>query len=606
VALALLLTAVPVAAQLGFVDVGPAVGIDEDSYGRGCAMGDLDGDGLLDLFAANGAGPDTVYRQLPDHTFEEVSDLWGFPNENLQSWDVLIADFDNDSDNDVYVVTGGFNLEHPNRMFRNDLDTLGVFTDVTAQAGDAELVAVSFGATALDYDRDGDLDVFVCDNWRVDDFGGCHLLRNDGGLVFTDVSVESGVRVPGDFRHCSAGDYDNDGWVDVGVGGLYVPSILFRNNGDGTFTDVSVAAGIDITTKAYGMVLEDLDNDGWLDVFLPIYQSGVITDTTGLYMNNHDGTFTDVSDASGIGGQQDMGHNAGDLDGDGYPELYIGTGSPPSPTVDMVYRILPDGFGGVTATDITASTGIDLLPPTRTHGTAFGDYDEDGDVDVYLNTGGMSDSATSHEINRLLQNQGNGNNWLKVSLTGVLSSRTPAGARLHAVTTTGRGVHRQLTVGKGFGNTDSAIQHFGLGTDGGVQKVFITWPSGITQTLLGPAISSTHEVTETGLRLDGVPTVGGSFQIEACGPAGHQMSWLVGEGTVDLPKPKYGGSFLVTDLILPPIELALDAAGRLTVPVTLPGNPVISGLTLYLQSWTRAPGATEGGVLTNRVTIAIQ
>ncbi len=477
-------------AQITFVDRAPETNTDNASFGRGAAMVDIDGDGLLDIIAANDSMPNFFFRQKPDHTFEDATAAWGIEFDERASWGVLVCDFDNDGDPDVYFVTGGFPGQ-PNQLLRNDISTGGGLTDVTAASGDGGYSIRNFGATTLDYDLDGDVDIFLTTPNSPDT---CVLLRNEGNLVF--VKASAGLTHTGAFRHCSSGDFNNDGWPDVAVGNFFGPNLLYRNNGDGTFTDVAAQAGVQTPDKNFGLVLEDFDNDGWQDLFVPKYLLKP-TGTSELFRNNGDGTFTDVTAGSGMTGQTDMGHNTGDLDADGYPDIFIGTGNPAFADDSRLFLMKPDGNGGFFGLDYSDQSNITSNGPTRCHGIAMGDYDQDGFVDVYINNGGPSGLPETSESNFLWQSQGNLNHWVKLRLTGVISSRCPVGTRSVAYTSSGREIHRMLRVGNGFANTDSPIQHFGLGQDESIERIVIRWTSGTVQTIHEPPLSQLIDVIET-------------------------------------------------------------------------------------------------------------
>ncbi len=455
-------------------------------------MIDVDGDGLLDLIAANDNMPNFFFRQQPDHTFEDATAAWGIAFDDRQHWGVLVTDFDNDGDPDVYFINGGFPGQ-PNQLLRNDISTSGILTDVSAASGDGDHSVRHFGGTALDYDLDGDLDIFLTSPNPGD---SCVLLRNDGNLFFTDVSAAAGLVHTEAFRHCSVGDFNNDGWFDVAVGSYFGPNRLYRNNGNGTFTDVAQQAGVQTPDFNFGLVLEDFDNDGWQDLFVPKYLLDTIG-TSELFRNNRDGTFSDVTAGSGMTGQTDMGHNTGDLDADGYPDIFIGTGNPAFPDDSHLFLMTPDGNGGLIGLDYSDESGITSNGPTRCHGIALGDYDQDGSVDAYINNGGPSGLPESFEPNFLWQSQGNANNWTALRLTGVISNRSGVGARSVAITNSGREVHRILRAGNGFANTDSPLQHFGIGQDEIIECIVITWPSGVVQTIHDPPLTQVIDVVET-------------------------------------------------------------------------------------------------------------
>jgi hypothetical protein len=589
------------AAQVVFSDQAPATGTSNPSFGRAAVMVDFDGDGLLDLMAVNSGMDNAFFRQLPDQGFESVNGAWAIAPDLRAHWGALATDFDGDGDPDVYVINGGFSATESNQVLRNDLAGAGVFTDVGASSGDGALVSQNFGGAALDQDLDGDLDIFL----TTTNDARCVGLRNDGGMSFTDVSSAAGLVEIGDNRHCSAGDFDNDGWVDVAVGVADGENRLYRNLGDGTFLDVAGPAGVASTPRSFGLVLEDFDNDGWLDVFEPKYQPTQVTMISQLFLNDRDGTFTNVSAGAAMTGQSDMGHNTGDVDGDGYPDIYIGTGHPTFEALDLLYLMTPDGSGGLASQDVSDSSGITSIGETRCHGMAFGDYDGDGDMDIYANNGGPEQQPDTLEENALWQNQGNGNGWLSLRLEGVLSNRSAVGARAAATTTAGRQVHRALEVGTGFANTDSPILHFGIGGDAGVTQIELRWPSGMTQTLLKPTLGALTDVTETGMRLTGTPSLGATVSLDLAGPAGHEALIFASLDTIYAPLPKYGGIWQLADPLFEFLVLGLGP-GVASVPFQIPNDPGLSGVTAYFQSWIHEPGVSPGGTISGLVPIAIE
>ena len=487
--------------QPQFIDRVTETGTQNLSFGRGSAMVDLDGDGLLDIITGNAKGLNLILRQNPDHTFTQVNQAWGFGTEEDLTWGTIVADFDNDGDPDILFVNGnagGFPDIDPCRLYRNDLSTSGIFTDVTAASGDLAIPSSNFGGTTLDYDNDGDLDVFLSSK---NDENPCRLLRNDGNLTFTDVGTQAGITHLSVFRHCSTGDFDNDGWMDIAVGSLSNASRLYRNNQDGTFTDVAASLGVDSPRYNFGMILEDFNNDGWQDIYMPKWQLNPEVPSP-LFLNNGDGTFTDVTVGSGMTGQTDMGHNTGDIDLDGFPDIFIGTGTPDFASPDILLLITPNGSGGLNANDVSGASGITAAGGTRCHGIVFGDYDRDGDIDIYVNNGGPAQDRNTEQDNSFFQNQGNGNPWAAIKLVGTTSNRDGVGARCVAITNTGREIHRMHRSAHGFCNTNPAEVWFGIGSDTSIDRIEITWPSGITQTVNQPTMGTISTIVEASCLAD--------------------------------------------------------------------------------------------------------
>lgn len=618
--LGLLALAAPLVAQqnngahpIQFVNVAPQLGADVVGFGRGSAITDLDQDGLLDLIATS-AGNGTFYlRQQPNGTFVEMTQAWSIPQDAKQTWGTVAADFDNDGDPDLYFPCGGFYVAETNRFLRNDLSTLGTFTLLgPAEAGDAVTAAdPNFGACALDYDRDGDLDLFTS---STEIFGSgvaerCRLFRNDGGLRFTDVSLQAGINHPGNYKHCGAGDYDNDGWPDLGVGSMTGNNLLYRNRGDGTFEERALAAGVASPRKNFGFVFSDLDNDGWLDVVLPKYLHGHAAqmDTTHLLLNNRDGTFRDVSAGSGIRGQEDMGHNVADVNADGFPDYYVGSGHPMSQSLDVLYLLRPDFLGGMRALDVSVFSGIRGAGPGRNHGTPVGDVNRDGHLDIWAVNGGPANQAGTIQEAYLWYSLGNVNVSFQARLIGRWSNRDAVGARLMALTADGREIHRAVSAGKGFTNTDSYTTHFGLGETTGVQHLRIDWPSGVQQFLLAPPLGSILEIRESGLRAAGAARIGAPAVVQYAGTPGWRVDVFFGRAPADSLRPDLGGYLRIQ----PPLNFlptaTIPAGGAGAVAIDIPNDPQLIGRTLYVQAGMHDPALPAARkLLTNRLDLVIQ
>jgi len=397
-----------------FTNITNSAGLSETAN-EGGVFGDYDNDGLLDLYVSNEGPPNFLFRNNGDETFTDVSDGSG-ANISGAAISSPFGDYNNDGLVDMYVV----NLSGSNVLLRNNGD--GTFTDVTGAAGVGN---TGSGITAVwsDFDLDGKLDLYVANQ------DANVLYQNNGLGTFTDITALAGVGTDATSEGTASGDFDNDGDFDIYVANNGSDDILYQNNGDGTFTNISGAAGISNPSASLGVAFGDLDYDGWLDIF--VVNSG---NNNVLYHNNGDGTFTDISASAGI---ED-----------------------------------PDGQG---------------------QGTAFGDIDNDGDLDIFVTNLNLQ--------NRLYRNEGNSNNWLNVNLNGTVSNRFGIGVRV-GVKSAGVWQSREVDGGSGFSSQNSIPLEFGLGASTVVDSVVVYWSSGLTSTVTQPAINGSIAITEPLRTLD--------------------------------------------------------------------------------------------------------
>src|SRR2546426_1041065 len=393
---------------------------------------------------------------------------------------VAFFDYDNDGWLDIFLVNGsrlsGFpaGQEPTNHLFHNNRD--GTFTDVTEKAG---LVRHGWGQGVCigDYDNDGLEDLFVT-YW-----GHNVLYHNNGDGTFADVSEKAGVTTPSGYYGLGVlvADFDNDGWPDVYVANDATPSILFHNNHDGTFTDIAVLAGCAYDENGrrqsgMGATAGDYDGNGWLDIF----KTNFSEETTTLYRNNGNATFTDVTYASGTG-KNDRYVGWGcvffDPDNDGwldifycnghvYPELERASFEVKYREPSVLYRNLGDGRFD----DVSGLAGAAIARRATGRGCAFGDFDNDGDIDIIIDN--MNDYPTLLRCDRT-----NSNHWIKVRALGVKSNRSGIGARLKCVTGNRTQIDEVRSGGSYPAQNDLRV-HFGLGTapkDHGLEG---HWPSG--------------------------------------------------------------------------------------------------------------------------------
>jgi len=486
-----------------------------EAKGSGLAFFDYDNDGWLDIYLTNGVRlggeeplPDGktptqhLFKNNRDGTFVDVTEKAGLGRTGWGTG-VCVGDYDNDGWDDLFCCYWGHNV-----LWHNNGD--GTFTDITQKAGlYEERVRWGSGCTWLDYDRDGFLDLFVANYIELDLKkvpapgetsycqwkgipvmcgprglpGGSNILyHNNGDGTFTDVSEKAGVLKPGPRYSITAVsyDFDNDGWPDIYVAVDSEPSILFHNNHDGTFNDIGVMAGCAYNEDGQeqagmGIGVADYDCDGWLD----IYKTNFSDDTPDLYHNNGDGTFTDVTFASGLGvNTQYVCWGAGfvDYDNDGWPDL-IQVNGHVYPEINRQNlgqtfkepRFVYKNLGNGKFKDVSALMGPGISARYSSRGCAFGDFDNDGDIDVLVLN--MNDPPS------LLRNDGgNKNDWIKLKLIGTKCNRTAIGARVRVVT----GKHSQMNDVASGGSVMSQSDlrlHFGLGQTKVVDLIEVKWPT---------------------------------------------------------------------------------------------------------------------------------
>ena len=489
-------------------DVAAAVGLDTDGTAGGVVVEDFDGDEHLDLVVSDWAprGQVRFFRNRRDGTFADDTASAGLTGitGGLQ---LVHADHDDDGDVDVLVLRGGWWFEHgalPCSLLQNDGH--GCFADVTFAAGLGDRLEPTQTAAFADFDLDGDLD--LCIGGECSERMRCsnHLYRNDGGGHFTDVTVAAGVA---NDRYCKGlvwGDVDGDRWPDLFVSNLGADNRLYHNRGDGTFEDVAARAGVTGPPASFPTWLWDFDDDGALDLFVGNYDTGIAHlgshltggslpfSTARFYRGDGRGGFTDATRELGVHAPwMPMGCNFGDLDGDGWLDCHLGTGDPSYGT--LMPNVLLHNVRGERLEERTMASGLGHLQ--KGHGVAFADLDHDGDLDLFEVLGGAWPGDAFR--NALFENPGSGNRWLTVRLVGAASARCAIGAELVVTVREGahtRCIHRHVTAGSSFGG-NPLRQTIGLGHADAIERLEVRWPrTGASQRIDAVPLDAAIRVVE--------------------------------------------------------------------------------------------------------------
>jgi hypothetical protein len=484
-----------------FRDIGHLVGVNRLNQAGGAVMDDFDNDGLLDIVTTtlDPTGHMAFFKNMGDGTFEDRTER-AHLTDQLGGLNVVQVDYNNDGHLDLFVPRGAWlNLPMRPSLLRNNGD--GTFTDVTKEAGLLDPIN-SISASWADYDNDGFPDLFICCEQQVN-----RLYHNKGDGTFEEVAARAGVQGAGQTsKGCVWFDYDNDGYPDLFVNNYTGPARLYHNNRNGTFTDVTKEMGIVGPTKmGFSCWAFDFDNDGYLDLYATCYESptaevvkGLIGEPTKmqtgrLYRNMAGKGFQDVTKEAGLDlAFATMGSNFADFDNDGYLDFYLGTGWPDYAA--LVPNRMFKNVGGKRFSEVTVSSGTGHLQ--KGHGVACGDWDRDGNVDIFIEMGGLVPGDKYHNV--LFQNPGHENHWLTVKLVGKKTNRSAIGARIKVVTAgpASLTVHRHVSSGSSFGG-NPLQQTIGLGKADRIATLEVFWPtSGTTQVFRDVAIDQAIEVTE--------------------------------------------------------------------------------------------------------------
>ena len=488
-----------------------------ETTGSGAAFIDYDNDGWQDIFLAAGTRLDglppnvtatnRLYRNSGKGNFIDVTEKAGLVRTGWAQG-VCVGDYENDGYDDIFVATYG-----KNTLYHNN--GTGTFKEVAEQAGVSHnRTRWGSGCAFLDYDRDGFLDLFVASYIDLDlktaplpESGPClykgltvacgppgitvgtnMLFHNEGNGTFTDASEKSGItKTNGTYGlGVLISDFDNDGWSDIYVANDSAPAALYHNNKNGSFTDIGIEAGcafsIDGKPQAgMGVTAGDYDRDGWLDIFKTNFSG----DTSSLYHNTGKGTFEDATFQAGLGLNTrwlGWGCSFVDVDNDSWSDIFLVNGHV-YPEVERLTseagyaqtKVLYHNLGNGRFADVSEKVGEAVRKPNASRGAAFGDYDNDGDIDVLINS--------VNALPELLRaDSGNQNYWLTIKTIGVKSNRNGIGVRIKCVTEDGSQIDEVRSGGSYYSQNDLRV-HFGLGKNKMVKTVELQWPSGQVDTL---------------------------------------------------------------------------------------------------------------------------
>jgi len=502
-----------------------------ETMAGGVAVFDYNNDGWQDIFFTNGAEIPSLektdpsyynrlFRNNGDGTFTDVTREAGLEGIGY-SMGVAAGDYDNDGFVDLYVA--GVNR---NQLFHNNGD--GTFTDVTEKAGVSGRIpgrGKPWAITAgwFDYNNDGLLDLLVVNylDYSIATAHSCHsgdvttycspneyggtpniLYRNNGDGTFTDVSVQSHIaQYVGKGMGVAFADFDDDGFTDIFVSNDTFPNFLFHNNGDGTFTDVALTAGVAFTENGntvagMGADFRDVNNDGKPDIF----HTAMYGDSFPLYENLGDGQFEDVTSMSGLAELTNRstawGTGIFDFDNDGNKDLFTADSEILDNSMEVNHKPFPQpnglfrNNGNFTFEDLSTAAGAGISTPAAHRGAAFGDFNNDGKIDIAV-------TVLNGKPELLLNRSPNHNHWIILKLVGVADNRDGIGTKIKITTALGS-QYNESTTAVGYNSSSDKRVHFGLGTAAIVDRIELAWPTGVKQVLTHVKADQVLTVTESG------------------------------------------------------------------------------------------------------------
>lgn len=525
-------------------NIATKTGLDHDDLSGGVITDDFNNDGLLDIIISSWSfsGKITYYQNNAEQGFEDVSEASGLANV-IGGLNIKQADYNNDGHIDFVILRGAWKPNEDwgipsNSLMKNNGD--GTFSDVTFEAGMYSRRPTQ-SAEWLDFNNDGLLDLFIANETTKSSRTQfpCEFYKNNGDGTFTDVAGKYNVDLVGYFKGVTSGDINNDGWPELFLSNLYGDNILLLNEyydkPSMPFINIAKEAGVQLPFAAFPAWFFDCNSDGWDDIYVASYgqqafmnQAGqfandmlgkeVQTESNRLFLNQGNLKFRDVTDNYfDMRSLSTMGCNFGDVNNDGFPDFYLGTGAPD-------YRAaVPNRFftniDGNRYEDQTFALGVGHIQ--KGHGISFADLDNDGDQDVYAVMGGAFKGDNFSNV--LFENPGNSNKWIRVRLQGVESNRSAIGSkiRVHGITEDGDSiiVYKTVNSGASFGGNSLTAQ-IGLSNITEIVSLKIMWPNGSGKyTEYGPVAMNSAYFIKEGQSPEGIPV--NTFQYNKNKKRGH-------------------------------------------------------------------------------------
>jgi hypothetical protein len=527
-------------AQVAFTDVSEAAQLLPNTKTEGVAVGDYNNDGYDDIYACSPYGKNQLYRNNGDETFSEVGDSLGLALESdVNSAAAVWGDLDNDGWLDLYVT----NKSVPDQLFHNNGD--GTFTEISFEAGIYHLGNPK-ALNLADVNNDGFLDIYIS-NFKSENA----LYLNNGDLTFSNHTYLSRALDRGSAMGAIFFDYDKDGDVDLYlVHDSYEPNFLYQNDGNGVFTEVGEAAGVDTRSFGMGVDVGDVNHDGWLDIY--IANLGV----NFLLLNKGDGTFENISQSAGV---TDPGMGWGtvflDFDNDGWEDIYVGNFYQFSPSKNVLYR-----NQGNLSFEISEEDGP-VSNVYATYGVASLDFNLDGQIDL------LAANRAQGERIQLFKNPDRQNHWLAIKLVGTQSNRDGVGAKVELIDDLGTLHFQEQSAGLSWLSQNSHVLHFGLGQAAAIREARIIWPSGLEEEIELNQLDRFYTVTE------------GEGAKEGFTPAQDLPPIDEGQGLSLVPNPSKG-DFLV--------QFFTETEARARIDIYDP-----RGSLLYQKELDASPGANR-------------